>query len=128
MVFAIGGLQKSGKSIRSGDMKEVETIDKEVDNITKVVDIITKEVDIIDKEVNTITKDFRISPFFATVVFDVINDDPPAMLLVSPPSPRRSTPSPRRSTPSARRSTPSARRLPPSPSFFEPKCILTKCK
>ena len=40
--------------------------------------------------------------FYATVVFD----DPPAMLLGSPPSPRRSTPSPRRSTPSPRRSTP----------------------
>ena len=58
---------------------------------------------------------FRISnlwsPFCATVVFD----DPPAMLLGSPPSPRRSTPSPRRSTPSPRRSTPSTRRSTPSP-------------
>ena len=62
---------------------------------------------------------FRISnlwsPFCATVVFD----DPTAMLLGSPPSPRRSTPSPRRSTPSPRRSTPSPRRSTPSPSFFQ---------
>ena len=62
---------------------------------------------------------FRISnlwsPFCATVVFE----DPTAMLLGSPPSPRRSTPSPRRSTPSPRRSTPSLRRSTPSPSFFQ---------
>ena len=50
------------------------------------------------------------SPFCAAVVFD----DPTAMLLGSPPSPRRSTPSPRRSTPSPRRSTPSPRRSTPS--------------
>ena len=55
------------------------------------------------------------SPFCATVVFE----DPTAMLLGSPSSPKRSTPSPRRSIPSPRRSTPSPRRSTPSPSFFQ---------
>ena len=75
--------------------------------------------DIITKECQHYWSHFRISnlwsPFCATVVFE----DPTAMLLGSPPSPRRSTPSPRRSTPSPRRSTPSPRRSTPSPSFFQ---------
>ena len=76
-MFPIEGLQKSGKSIRSGDMKEVETIDKEVDNITKVVDIITKEVDIIDKEVDIIDKEVNtITKVVSTIAKEVTMFDP----------------------------------------------------
>ena len=69
---------------------------------------------------------FRISnlwsPFCATVVFE----EPTAMLLGSPPSPRRSTPSPRRSTPSPRRSTPSPMRSTPSPLMQKKDFLLQK--
>ena len=50
----IEGFEKCGKSIRSGDTKEVDTIDEEVHAITMEVDNITKVVDAITKEVFTI--------------------------------------------------------------------------
>ena len=55
----IEGFEKCGKSIRSGDTKEVDTIDEEVHAITMEVDNITKVVDAITKEVFTITKEVR---------------------------------------------------------------------